>query len=210
MRPEAFRETLYRERLVAIHRTKDPEGCLKQARALRDGGIRIQEITWTSADAPRLVRELSRSKLGVVGAGTILRTSEAKEAIDAGAQFLVSPVFSKGMNAWAKRRKIPYMAGACTPQEIWEAWEEGVRPIKLFPSPEPCTPAYVRRVLTVMPFLELVPTGVGIEHVKPYLDAGARAVGLMVSLLAAGTDRLVHTAAHACGRAQRPVAVPTR
>jgi 2-dehydro-3-deoxyphosphogluconate aldolase/(4S)-4-hydroxy-2-oxoglutarate aldolase len=178
MNIDECRAQLYRERLVVIHRQRDGAVALLKARACREGGVGIQEITWTTPGAARAVRELRRLKAGVIGAGSILTARQAKDAVDAGAQFLVSPVFTKSVSAFAKRRKMLYLAGACSPQEIYDAWEEGVRPVKLFPSPDPCSPSYLKRLLGPMPFLELLPTGVGLEHLRPYLDAGAKAVGL--------------------------------
>lgn len=179
MGAEKVREQLYAEKTVVILREKDAETVRRKAHAARDGGLKIQEITWTTPSAGELIREFTKKKLGTIGAGTILTVDEAKKAVAAGAVFLVSPVFTPEVNAFAKKKNVVYIPGAATPQEIHRAWSEGARPIKIFPAPDFGGAAYVKRLLAPLPFLELMPTGgLGLEDVKPYLDAGARAVGL--------------------------------
>jgi 2-dehydro-3-deoxyphosphogluconate aldolase/(4S)-4-hydroxy-2-oxoglutarate aldolase len=179
MSADQTREQLYHERAVVILREKDAELVRKKAHAARDGGLKIQEITWTTPSVAELIREFTREELGTIGAGTILTVEDARKAVDAGARFLVSPVFSPEVAAWAKQKDVVYIPGAATPQEIMRAWQEGCRPVKVFPVPDFGGAAYLRHVLAPLPFLELLPTGgLGLADVKPYLDAGARAVGL--------------------------------
>jgi 2-dehydro-3-deoxyphosphogluconate aldolase/(4S)-4-hydroxy-2-oxoglutarate aldolase len=179
MSAEETREQLYASRAVVILREKDASLVRKKAHAARDGGLRIQEITWTTPSVAELIREFTKEKLGTIGAGTILTIDDAKKAVDAGATFLVSPVFTPEVNAWAKMNDIVYIPGAATPQEIYRAWQEGCRPVKVFPVPDFGGAAYIKHLLAPLPFLELLPTGgLGLADVKKYLDAGAKAVGL--------------------------------
>src|SRR5436190_23475567 len=90
MSPDRLREELYRERVLVIHRGKDRETVLRKARAVRDGGLLIQEITWTTPDAGGIIRELTKAKIGVIGAGSVLDLKTARAAFAAGASFLVS------------------------------------------------------------------------------------------------------------------------
>lgn len=179
MSAEKTREFLYAEKTCVILREKDAETVRRKAYAARDGGLRIQEVTWTTPSAAELINEFSRKKIGTIGAGTILTVADAKKAVAAGATFLVSPIFTPAINAWAKKNRIVYIPGCATPGEIHAAWEAGCRPIKVFPVPDFGGAAYLRHLLAPLPFLELLPTGgLGLEDVKPYLDAGAKAVGL--------------------------------
>lgn len=179
MSADQTRELLYLEKAVVILREKDPELVRKKAHAARDGGLKIQEITWTTPAVAELIREFTREELGTIGAGTILSVEDARKAVDAGARFLVSPIFTPEVAAWAKQKDVVYIPGAATPQEIMRAWQEGCRPVKVFPAPDFGGATYVKHVLAPLPFLELLPTGgLGLSDVKPYLDAGARAVGL--------------------------------
>jgi 2-dehydro-3-deoxyphosphogluconate aldolase/(4S)-4-hydroxy-2-oxoglutarate aldolase len=179
MNADSIREQLYAEKAVVILREKSADLVRQKAHAARDGGLRIQEITWTTPSVAELIREFTKEKLGTIGAGTILTLKDAQEAVDAGAKFLVSPVFTPVVNAWAKKKGIVYIPGAATPQEIMRAWTDGARPIKVFPVPDFGGHAYIRHLLAPLPFLELLPTGgLGLADLKNYLDAGAKAVGL--------------------------------
>jgi len=179
MSVDRVRETLYGEKTVVILREKEADAVRWKARAARDGGLRIQEVTWTTPSAADLIREFSKQKLGTIGAGTILTPADAKKAVAAGAQFLVSPVFTPSVNAWARKHKVLYIPGCATPAEIHNAWLAGCRPIKVFPVPDFGGAAYIKHLLAPMGFLELLPTGgLGLQDVKPYLDAGSKAVGL--------------------------------
>ncbi|MBI4565583.1 MAG: bifunctional 4-hydroxy-2-oxoglutarate aldolase/2-dehydro-3-deoxy-phosphogluconate aldolase [Planctomycetes bacterium] len=204
MKAERIREILKSVRLLVIHRERDAGNVLLKARACREGGILIQEITWTTPGAGELIRELRSLKSGIIGAGSILTATQAKEAAAAGAQFLVSPVFTQDVATFARRHKMLYLAGACSPQEVYDAWKAGSRPVKLFPCAELCSPAYLKRLLGPMPFLELLPTGVGLDHIRPYLDAGATAVGLGNPFMDAAKDgpALALLAARACDLAK--------
>jgi 2-dehydro-3-deoxyphosphogluconate aldolase/(4S)-4-hydroxy-2-oxoglutarate aldolase len=183
MKAEETRARLYEERVVVILREKDPESCLAKARALREGGLRVIEVTWTTPGAAKVVREIAREKESLAGAGSILSVAAAEEAVEAGAVFLVSPVLVDAVASWAKPRGVVYIPGALTPQEIHRAWEQGLRPVKVFPVCDVGGAAYLRHVLAPMPFLELCPTG-GITpaNMKSYFEAGARVVGLGESL----------------------------
>jgi 2-dehydro-3-deoxyphosphogluconate aldolase/(4S)-4-hydroxy-2-oxoglutarate aldolase len=179
MSAEKTREFLYQERVVVILREKNADVVRKKAYAAHEGGLRIQEVTWTTPSAAELISEFSRRKIGTIGAGTILTVAEAKKAVAAGALFLVSPIFTPAVNAWCKKNKIVYIPGCATPNEIHAAWAAGCRPIKVFPVPDFGGSAYIKHLLAPLPFLELLPTGgLGVDDVKPYLDAGSRAVGL--------------------------------
>ncbi len=171
-------ETLYEEKIVVVQREKSAAAAREKARAIREGGLRVQEVTWTTPEAPALIREFVNDKLGVVGAGTILTLDEARKAVDAGAEFLVSPVFTDEVCAFAKEKKIPYVPGCATAQEAYAAWQAGGRPIKIFPAPCLGGPELIRRLLNPLPFLELLPTLVAVSEIKAYLAAGARAVGI--------------------------------
>jgi 2-dehydro-3-deoxyphosphogluconate aldolase / (4S)-4-hydroxy-2-oxoglutarate aldolase len=171
-------EALYAEKVVVVLREKDAALVREKARAVRDGGLRVMEVTWTTPQAPELIREFVKARLGVIGAGTILELADAKKAHAAGAQFLVSPVFTASVAAFARSKKLPYLPGCATAQECYRAWKAGGRPIKIFPAPTLGGPEFIRRLLAPMPFLELLPTLIKVDEIPAYLAAGAKAVGI--------------------------------
>ena len=185
---DRVRAGLYEQRICVIHREKNAQTVRDKVHAARKGGLSIQEITLTTPSALKLIHEFRREKMGTIGAGSVLTLAEAKKSVAAGAQFLVSPVFTKSVSDWCKRKKIVYVPGCATPQEVYAAWQQGCRPIKIFPAPTLGGPEFVRRLLGPMPFLELIPTALGPDDVKPYLKAGGRAVGLGAAFTHATED----------------------
>lgn len=190
--------------------------------ALHAGGVRAVELTMTTPGALALVEELARWMGGelLVGAGSVLGTDAVRRAVDAGAEYVVSPVFRQAVVDEAHRLGVPAMPGAFTPTEILAAHDAGADLVKVFPA-DTLGPAFIKGVLAPMPFLRLMPTGgVTPDNAGDWLRAGAHAVGLGSALvdptlvaagdLAAVTGRARRvTAQVAAARATHPVtAVP--
>lgn len=179
MTPAAVRERLYADRVVVVLRETTAAACVDKARALAAGGLKAFEVTFTTPGAAEAIAAIARGGAGFVGAGSVTTIKQADEAAAAGARFLVSPVMVKPVAAWARRRKMLYVAGALTPQEICDVWDAGIRPVKVFPAADLGGPSYIRHVLAPLPHLELCPTGgVTVENLGDYFAAGARVVGI--------------------------------
>ena len=103
--------------------------------ALTQGGLPIAEITLRTPIALKVI-ELSREKYPdlIAGAGTVLNSKLARDAISAGAQFLVSPGYSQEVLEAARTANIPYIPGVATATEIQRASNEGLILLKFFPS----------------------------------------------------------------------------
>jgi 2-dehydro-3-deoxyphosphogluconate aldolase/(4S)-4-hydroxy-2-oxoglutarate aldolase len=118
-----------------------------------------------------------------VGAGTLLTESQAGAAVDAGAEFLVSPVLRPELMTVALAAETPILLGAYTPTECQAAHELGADFVKLFPA-DTLGPSYIRSLRAPLPHLRLVPTGgVTVDNVAEFLAAGCAAVGVGSSLL---------------------------
>lgn len=179
------RERIERLGAVAVVRLHSTEAALRVADALHAGGVTALEITVTVPDAFSVISAVLK-RFGddvCVGVGTVLAAETVRGAVDAGAQFVVSPVFRADVIAESHRLGVPAMPGAMTPTEMLTAHEAGADVVKLFPA-DTLGPAYVRSVLAPMPFLRVMPTGgVTPENVGLWLAAGAVAVGLGGSLV---------------------------
>lgn len=152
-------------------------------------GFRVCEFTLTVPGAMALIGEFSAKPDLVVGAGTVLTIQEAREAVSAGARFLVSPVVDDAVIAEATRLGVAMIPGCATPTEMLRAHRAGAPFQKLFPAPG-TGPAWVAQTLGPLPFLRIVPTsGVTIENAAAYLRAGAFAVGFVNSLFEPGDVR---------------------
>lgn len=147
-------------------------------------GLQAIEVTYNTAHAVEMVTEqIARVPQGAyLGMGTIRNLEEAAQAVDAGAMFLVSPNTDTAVIEFAKKRQIPIVAGAFTPTEVYAAWSAGADMIKVFP----CGlmgPDYIRELLGPFDRIPLVAVGgITLDNVADYLQAGARAVGVVTSL----------------------------
>jgi 2-dehydro-3-deoxyphosphogluconate aldolase/(4S)-4-hydroxy-2-oxoglutarate aldolase len=167
-------------RAIAVLRARDSAEAVSVAEALAEGGLQAIELTFTTpgaADALAEARRLLPPHV-LLGAGTITTRAELEAALDAGADFLVSPhldpVLLKSMLA-SGRLALP---GVLTPTEVAAALRAGTRAVKLFPAGTAGV-AYMRSLFGPFPELRVVPTGgISIAGAREWLDAGAAAVGL--------------------------------
>jgi 2-dehydro-3-deoxyphosphogluconate aldolase/(4S)-4-hydroxy-2-oxoglutarate aldolase len=108
----------------------------------------------------------------------VIYPESAQRAINAGAQFIVTPALVPEVIEYARNQNIPVFPGAMTPTEILMAHREGAEMVKVFPAS--CLgPGFIRSLQGPLPFIKLVPTGgVTVESVPEYFKAGAAAVGV--------------------------------
>ena len=182
MTPDQFVEYFNRDRASAILRTHDQRLARGAMEAAIRGGFRIVEFTLSIPQEFDLIEEFARREDLVVGAGTVLTTQEAREAVRLGARFLVSPVVDAAVIEEARALGVASMPGCSTPTEMLSAYRAGAPLQKLFPE-QGAGPRWVRQTLGPLPFLNIVPTaGVTLESVAEYLRAGSAAVGFVNSL----------------------------
>jgi len=176
--------------IISVVRARTPELAIAAASAIAAGGIPIVEITMTVPCAIDVIAELARSngRRMLIGAGTVWDADTAGRCLDAGAQFLVSPGFDADMVQLANRAEILVMAGALTPNEVRAAWEAGSDFVKIFPCGSAGGASYIKALKTVLPQVEMVPTGgVTLANATSFLRAGASALGV-------GTELVLSTA----------------
>jgi 2-dehydro-3-deoxyphosphogluconate aldolase/(4S)-4-hydroxy-2-oxoglutarate aldolase len=173
--------------IVAVVRAPRAEVCVPLARALLAGGVIAVEITMTTPNAVEAIRTTSRElgNAALIGVGTVLDAATATAAINAGAEFVVSPITRKEVADAARAKERPVMLGAYTPTEAQTAHEMGADFIKIFPA-DTLGPAYIKALRAPLPHLQIVPTGgVDLNTIGPFLKAGCVAVGAGSSLVPA-------------------------
>jgi 2-dehydro-3-deoxyphosphogluconate aldolase/(4S)-4-hydroxy-2-oxoglutarate aldolase len=181
---EATLGAIGERRLSAILRTDDRARAAAAMEAAVAGGFRLVEFTLTIPGALELVREFSRREGLLVGAGTVLSVEEARNAVAAGARFLVSPVCDPEVIAEARRLDVVSIPGTSTPTEMLAAHRAGADIVKVFPAPADL-PTFLKQVRGPLPFLKLFPTaGVTPDNFRAVLEAGAFGVGFVASLFA--------------------------
>jgi 2-dehydro-3-deoxyphosphogluconate aldolase / (4S)-4-hydroxy-2-oxoglutarate aldolase len=194
-KPAAALDAIVRARVVPIIRTASREWAVQAAEVLAAAGLTVIEVTFTVPDAAQVIRGLrARFPDVLIGAGTVTHRQTAEEAVDAGAQFLLSPSLSPGMVEVAHRRGVLAIPGAFTPTEVVQALDLGAEMVKIFPA-ETGGPRHIRAILAPLPHARLLPTGgVTPENVREWFRAGAAAVGIGSALVGPG-DRPVDAAA---------------
>jgi 2-dehydro-3-deoxyphosphogluconate aldolase/(4S)-4-hydroxy-2-oxoglutarate aldolase len=168
-------------RLVAVIRADKPEDALFAARAMAEAGVRGIEITFTVPDAARIIRDAARElpESVVVGAGTVMGAAQAREALEAGARFLVSPILFPRLVELGHAENALVAIGGLTPTEIVAAHRAGADWVKVFPGESLGGPAYIKHLRGPLPNIPLMVTGgVTRENAAAYLAAGAQSVGL--------------------------------
>lgn len=173
------------ERVVAVIRLADAAKLVPVIEAVAKGGVRCIEITMTVPNVVELIRQVSAtvSPDVLIGAGTVTDAETARAVIDAGAQFVVSPILNPDVLAVCKQEDVYCAPGCFTPTEIFAAWKLGADVIKVFPATS-LGPKYFKDIKGPFPQIPLMPTGgVSIENAHEWIAAGAVAVGIGSDLL---------------------------
>ncbi|MGW9157233.1 bifunctional 4-hydroxy-2-oxoglutarate aldolase/2-dehydro-3-deoxy-phosphogluconate aldolase [Microbacterium sp. NPDC055665] len=165
--------------ILAVLRASSPELALEASEAIIRGGVTGIEVTFSTPDAPAVIRELiaRHGDAAYIGAGTVTTAAQAAAAADAGAEFLVSP----GTLPYLTRTMLDtgrvVMTGAMTPTEVMSALELGVDVVKIFPA-SLGGPSYLGALRGPFPDAPLMPTGgVSPDNLAAWFAAGAVAVG---------------------------------
>mgnify|MGYP000126749636 CR=1 FL=1 len=173
-------KNLEKDKMIAIIRGLTAEQAGKTARALSQGGIRFLEVTMNTPGATSMIADWREefNEAMYIGAGTVLDLGMAKEAIKAGAQFLVTPNTDAEVIEYALSREIEVFPGALTPTEIVTAWKLGARAVKLFPMAS-LGLQYLKEIRAPLDQIRLIPTGgVNLNNIAEFINAGAFACGL--------------------------------
>lgn len=169
--------------LVAIFRTRAPEHAVEGVGAAVRGGFEAVEITMNTPGATDAIAEVAGRVDAIVGAGTVLGPGQVKEAYDAGAEFIVTPVVLPEVVEAAHDLSIPAIIGASTPSEIFQARQAGADWVKIFPAESLGGPAYVESILGPLDGTPIwVSGGITAQNYLGYLDAGVELVGFADSL----------------------------
>ncbi len=167
--------------IVPVIRAEDKSQAINITEAVKEGGIKVLEITMTVPGAISVIKELSDKYRDdpeiTIGAGSILDGETARNAILAGAEFIVGPSLNREMIEVANRYQKVVIPGAMTPTEVVKAMEAGADVVKIFPAAL-FGPKIIKAIKGPIPQARLLPTG-GVNHdnVKEWFKAGSFAVG---------------------------------
>lgn len=166
--------------VVGIIRGLQPDDITQILPAYLDAGLTTIEITMNTAGATSMIRNaVQHHAEGLnIGAGTVCTLDDLDRAVEAGAQFIVTPVISKKVIKACVKRGIPIFPGAFTPSEIYKAWDLGASMVKVYPATS-LGPEYIKDVKAPLNQLRLMPTGgISLDNMAAYFNAGADGLGI--------------------------------
>jgi len=178
--------TLREVGIIPIIRTPSGDAAVAVAESLMHAGLTVAEITLTVPNAIAAIGVVAKRFSGklLVGAGTVTDAETCKRAVDAGAEFIVSPCLVREVIETAQRADVAVLPGALTPGEVFEAFRSGGDMVKVFPAQSVGGAAYLRALRGPFPDIPLVPTGgVTLENLAELFQAGAAAVGVGTELI---------------------------
>lgn len=171
--------------VVAVVRRPPYEKAVRITDALVAGGVKALEITVDSDRAFELI-SLLNERYGeevLVGAGTVLDAETAEKAIEAGAQFIFSPILDEETIKATIHHDVISIPGVMTPTEIVKGYRLGADLLKIFPGSS-LGVNYIKELSAPLGHIPMMPTGgVTLDNVAQFIGAGAVAVGLGSSLL---------------------------
>jgi len=178
-------EKIISDKAVAVVRLNENADALSIVDAIYKGGLSSIEVTMTTPNALQVIEKLNE-KYGeklLVGVGSVINLEMTKDAISAGAKYVVSPIFDSSLIELSHKSNIPAMPGCFTPTEIYKAHECGADIIKVFPAGITGM-EFFKAIKAPLPFLKLMPTGgVTLTNATEWIKAGACAVGIGSALL---------------------------
>lgn len=163
--------------LIAIVRSKSDAFCFEAVDALGDAGCNVVEATLTTPGALKLVTDVRERLPNItMGIGSVLCVDHVLAAVDAGAQFIVTPILSNTVIKACNDADLPIVCGAYTPTEAQTAHDAGADFVKLFPA-DTLGAKYIKALLAPLPHLRIIPTGgVDVTTIPELFSAGCIAV----------------------------------
>ena len=176
-------QQLLATKIIAIIRLSNSEPVFELAQALFRGGVKAIEVTMGTPNALEEIHKLSQIEGVIPGVGSVIDPQTAKAAIEAGAQFIVTPVSKPEVIQMAHQLDKPILSGAMTPTEILQAYEWGADIVKLFPAAN-LGATYFKAVKAPIPHVPIMPTGgITVENAADWIANGAVCLGVGSTLV---------------------------
>lgn len=173
MEKNAVMERIGQSGIVPVAVIDAVEKAVPLARAMLDGGVDVIEVTFrtaAAADAIKAIRGSCRDML--TGAGTVISLEQCRLAVESGAQFIVSPGFSREVVGWCVDHEVPVVPGCVTAAEIMAALEYGIEVVKFFPSNIYGGLDAMKALTGPFPGVKFIPTsGISAENVGEFIRA---------------------------------------
>jgi 2-dehydro-3-deoxyphosphogluconate aldolase/(4S)-4-hydroxy-2-oxoglutarate aldolase len=185
MTREETRQLILERKVLSVVRMKNPLQLIPVINALKEGGVTGIELTMTIPNAIEAIRT-ANEEFGdsiLLGVGSVIDPQTALDAIEAGAKFVVSPIYKRDVVDAVLSKNIVVSPGCFSPTEIQTAYEQGADFIKIFPA-DNLGMSFIKSIKAPLPHLKVIPTGgVNLENAIDWINAGASAVGLGSALV---------------------------
>lgn len=182
-------EKIKEEKIVVIVRGIEQDDCLAIAEALIRGGMCLLEVTMNTEGALSIItkwREHFKNEDVYIGAGTVLNSELAVAAIDAGAQFIITPNVDEDVIRIARKHHVTIIPGAMSPTEIMDAIKAGADAVKLFPI-DSLGIQYLKEIKASLSSVKVLATGgISLNNICEYLNCEVIGVGIGSSIVDKG------------------------
>lgn len=153
-------ELLARIGIVPVVVVNKPESAVPLARALVRGGLPTAEVTFRTGAAPAAITAIAHQVPEIlVGAGTVTSVALAKQAVEAGAKYIVSPGLNPAVVRWCQEQGVPVLPGVATPTEVEAAMELGLTTLKFFPAEQNGGVKMLKALAAPYGGVRFIPTG---------------------------------------------------
>lgn len=172
MNPSDLITQIEEKKLVPVVKLDRAEDAVPLGRALCDGGLPVAEVTFRTDAAYESIKAMKKAFPEMtVGAGTVVNVEQAKQALDAGSSFIVSPGFSRPVVEFAADHHILVLPGTCTPTEIMAAMEYDLEVVKFFPARQYGGLETIKALAAPFPSIRFMPTGgISASNILEYLS----------------------------------------
>jgi 2-dehydro-3-deoxyphosphogluconate aldolase/(4S)-4-hydroxy-2-oxoglutarate aldolase len=158
--------------IVPVIKINDVKKAIPLAKALKEGGLPIAEVTFRTEQAEEAIKLISKEfPEMLVGAGTVLNIEQVQKAVNAGAMFIVSPGFNLSVVNYCVKNNIPVIPGTSTPSDMEAAMGAGLNVVKFFPAEQSGGVSYLKAVSGPYTNLKFIPTGgINTKNLNDYLS----------------------------------------
>ncbi|KAG9454798.1 hypothetical protein H6P81_007702 [Aristolochia fimbriata] len=166
--------------VIACLRAGSGKLAMEAARAALGAGVSVLEIVMSTPGVLEVIQGLAHDHpASIIGAGTVLTTKDARNAIEAGAKFLMSPATVKEILDEVHGSNILYIPGVMTPTEVLNAYYAGARVVKVYPVSALGGPQYISAIKKPFSHIPMVASqGITLDSARTYIAQGASAVVL--------------------------------
>ena len=166
----SIQATLSRLQIIPVITIDNPQHAAPLAETLLNAGLHCAEITFRTEAAVETLRTFASFGQFTLGAGTVIDKEQLKAAIEAGADFIVSPGFDPALVAEYLENKVQFIPGCCTPSEIQQAIKNSLSLIKFFPAEAFGGVSALKALSAPYPNVSFIPTGgITVDNVATYL-----------------------------------------